>query len=67
MTRRDKCHLAAKRATRLKLRQAALAWYALAFALEELGKVDSAYMPKFRDLYRSIRLATIIAQKPPEP
>lgn len=64
MTRRDKCHLAAKRALKLRLRQAALAWYALAEYLDDLGQRD---MPKFCDLYRGIRVATIIGKRPPEP
>lgn len=60
MTRRDKCHLIGRRASLLDRDQAAAAWWLLAGRLEAMGEQD---IPKFKDLLRSVRRATIFAKK----
>lgn len=61
MTRRDRCYFVGKRASTLRLRQAALAWYYLAAALEGFGEKD---LPKYRDVIGAIRKATIHGKSP---
>lgn len=56
MTRRDKCRLVGLRAHRINDAQAARAWKVLAAELEQLGERD---LPKFRDVLKAIRTATI--------
>ncbi len=57
MTRRDLCHVVGRRARRLTDAQAVHAWRALSTHLEdELSMTD---VPKFRQLLRAIRAATI--------
>lgn len=60
LPRRDRLHLAGKRANKLGLHQAAYAWYFLSAYLDTLGQLD---IPKFYHLERGIRLATIQARK----
>lgn len=60
MTRRDKCHLIARRAAKLSSPQAVIAWMSLAQSLDEFGEMD---MPKFKHLLRAIRVATINASR----
>lgn len=60
MNRRDKVYLVAKRAWRLTGCDAAKAWGHLALDLETIAKTD---MPKFRDLLRAIRRATIAGRR----
>jgi hypothetical protein len=62
MTRRDRCHLIGKRANTLNHRQAAVAWYTLAMLLEE--ELGMMAQPKYKDVLRSIRKATIIGRNP---
>lgn len=63
MTRRDKCHLVGKRAARLSLKEGEFAWFNLAARLEGLGSVERAGLPKFNDLLREIRRATVSAKQ----
>lgn len=60
MTRRDKVFLVGKRATKLSKNQSAWAWHVLASQLELFGDMD---MPKFRQLLRAIRVATIAGKQ----
>lgn len=60
MTRRDKCHLIAKRANKLNPEQSAIAWNSLILSLYDLGETE---MPKFKHLLRAIRVATINASR----
>jgi hypothetical protein len=55
-TRRDLCYLVGVRASQLSPSQAAAAWKSLANLIENLGERD---VPKFYDLLRRIRVATI--------
>lgn len=61
MTRRDKCELVGRRAENLNAAQAAVAWWQLSEELRELGDRD---VPKFKDLLRAIRKATIKGRGP---
>jgi hypothetical protein len=56
LTRRDRCYLFARRASRLTPPQAAEAWYALADKVEAMGEMD---VPKFNDLLIAFRVATL--------
>jgi hypothetical protein len=56
VTRRDLCDLVGQRAAQLSDRQATAAWRSLARDMEQLGEKD---VPKFRDVIRAIRAATI--------
>ena len=56
MTRRDQCYVVGRRAQTLNATEAALAWKALGIQIEDLGKKD---MPKYFDLIRAVRAATI--------
>lgn len=59
MNRRDRCYLVGKRALTLSPQQMQVAWKLLADEMEDkLGSMD---MPKFKDLMKSIRRATIEA------
>jgi len=60
MTRRDRCELVGRRAGLLNDGQAATAWKLLALQLESMGDMD---IPKFRDLLKAIRGATIAAHQ----
>lgn len=60
VTRRDRLHAAAMRAIKLDQEQAAIAWYAMVGDIELLGLRD---LPKFEDVYRAFRRATIHARK----
>lgn len=59
MTRRDRCHFTGLRAGKLSPAQAAAAWDMLSVSLIELGATD---VPKFSELLRAIRMATIHAK-----
>lgn len=59
MTRRDKCYLVGKRAGKLPPLEAAAAWQVLAGHIEDMSEQD---IPKFNDLLRAIRKATIDAK-----
>lgn len=54
--RRDQCHAAATRAMKLLAHERERAWRHLALELEVLSERD---MPKYADLFRAIRQATI--------
>lgn len=56
VTRRDKCWSVGRRALLLPPERAAIAWLAVARDLVAMGERD---LPKFNDLLRSIRAATI--------
>lgn len=56
MTRRDMCHLIGKRAMKLDPFASLYAWESLAAQVEAFGEKD---VPKFLDLLRAFRLATI--------
>ena len=60
MTRRDKCYFTGRRAHRLNPLEAARAWRMLAQSLESMGDSD---IPKFAELLKSIRMATIISKR----
>lgn len=60
MTRRDKCYLVGKRASQLSRYQRAYAWHLLAADLMALGNKD---IPKFQDIVKAIRQATIQAKR----
>jgi len=60
--RRDRLYLISKRMQLLDPRQAAAAWYHLAGELEAQGTLD---MPKFKNIVRSIRAATIQGRTTP--
>lgn len=60
MTRRDKCHLVAKRAARLSQDEAAAAWFHLTGGVDAMGEKD---VPKFRDILGAMRRATIFARQ----
>lgn len=60
LPRRDRVYLAGARARLLSDATAAAAWLDLAGRLEDLGQMD---VPKFRDLLRAIRQATITARR----
>ncbi len=64
MTRRDRCHLTAKRAQKLTRGESAYAWFVVAAHLEALGDPERTahQVPKFKDLLRAIRKATIAAR-----
>lgn len=57
ITRRDKIYFASQRALRLEGANAELAWNDLAKRMELLSLKD---VPKFDDLYRAIRGATMV-------
>ena len=63
MTRRDRCYLVGRRAKRLEPPQAAIAWDELATLVENFGDRD---MPKFDDLLKAIRTATIEGAQVPK-
>jgi hypothetical protein len=63
MTRRDRCHFYGARAQLLNQEQAAKAWHDFARQVEGMGMVD---VPKFRDLLRAFRSATICARAEPD-
>lgn len=60
MTRRDMCYFIGKRATRFRGRRAEIAWNLLAARVESFGEKD---IPKFKDLLRAVRWATIKSNK----
>lgn len=55
-TRRDRCLLIGRRARKLTRDEAACAWWGMAIQVEDLGERD---VPKFVDLLRAIRGATV--------
>lgn len=59
MTRRDKCYLVGRRASKLTPLQAAKAWAYLAWKVESFGEAD---VPKFNDLIWAIRNGTLVAK-----
>lgn len=61
LARRERCYLLAKRAARLNDRQAAEAWRFLTEELDRFGNFD---VPKFKDIFDSIRAAIIHAKQP---
>jgi len=61
ITRRDLLFVAAKRMNRLTNDEAKIAWTELTYRLDKLAEKD---VPKFDDLYRAIRGATIMARTP---
>lgn len=56
LPRRDRCYLIGGRAARLSKAESARAWQFLALKLEEMAEKD---IPKFEDVVRAVRLATI--------
>ena len=58
--RRVMLYCAGRRAQKLRPFDAANAWNILAHELEQLGERD---VPKFKDLFQAIRIATIKASK----
>lgn len=62
MTRRNLCHLVAKRARLLSPEERDKAWIALVERLDELGGFEGP-LPKFKHLIGAIRSATIQARK----
>jgi hypothetical protein len=56
MTRRDQCYLVGRRARTCNIAQCVAAWLDLSQRVEKMGDMD---IPKFRDLIRAVRLATI--------
>lgn len=64
LTRKDKCALVGKRALRLRPHEKSRAWYELArLLIADLGDFERCRTPKFNDILRAIRLATIHAAK----
>lgn len=59
-TRRDRCYFIGRRAATLSRAQAAEAWAFLATQLEGMADVD---IPKFNDLLKTVRVATIQAKQ----
>lgn len=62
MNRRDRCWLIGRRASGLDRDEAATAWADLAKRIEDMGTLD---VPKFEDVIRAIRLATISGRSKP--
>lgn len=60
MTRRDRCHFVAARACGLTDKQRQVAWSNLCLEVETLAEMD---IPKFKDLLRAIRRATIAGKQ----
>lgn len=58
--RRDQCWFLGRRMNRLNPFQAAIAWFALARRLEELGEMD---VPKYMHLMTSLRAIQLKARK----
>lgn len=63
LPRRERCYLVAKGIYRLDMRFSEYALVLLADELSELGERD---LPKFDDLLKAIRRATIMAIKEPQ-
>lgn len=59
--RRDRVFITAKRAGSLDTNSASKAWFYLCGYLEKLGGYDHLAIPKFNDMLRAIRKATIYA------
>jgi hypothetical protein len=60
LPRRDRCFATGRRALLLTGDRAAAAWRLLAGELQDMGMME---IPKYRDLLRAIRKATIGARK----
>jgi hypothetical protein len=60
LPRRDRCYVTGRRALHLTGDRAAAAWRILAGELQDMGMME---IPKYRDLLRAIRKATIGARK----
>lgn len=59
--RRELCYIIGRRAFNLTVNEGARAWFDMATSLESLAHKD---VPKFNDLVRAIRRATIQAKQP---
>lgn len=59
LTRRDRCYLVARRASRLTHREASWAWMHLCSLLASFGQEERIRLPKFNELLDAIRTATV--------